>query len=135
VGQAVFEKKLKIKESNMRLQFIFAMIASMLFAADAAYALGGGGHGGDGRRDSSQPANVAPQAVNHAVSQDVNHAVRQDVDHAVRQDGNDQEENPGNPNNPPCLVTAVPEPITALLLGIGICLTTGFMVTKRKQRS
>ena len=128
VGQAVFEKKLKIEENNMKLLLVVtAMIASMLFAADAAYALGGGGHGGDGRRDSSQPANVAPQAVNHAVSQDVNHA--------VRQDGNDQEENPGNPNNPPCLVTAVPEPITALLLGIGICLTTGFMVTKRKQRS
>ena len=128
VGQAVFEKKLKIEENNMKLLLVVtAMIASMLFAADAAYALGGGGHGGDGRRDSSQPANVAPQAVNHAVSQDVNHA--------VRQDGNDQEENPGNPNNPSGLVTAVPEPITALLLGIGICLTTGFMVTKRKQRS
>jgi hypothetical protein len=27
----------------MRLQFIFAMIASMLFAADAVYALGAGG--------------------------------------------------------------------------------------------
>ena len=27
----------------MRLQFIIAMIASMLFAADAAYALAGGG--------------------------------------------------------------------------------------------
>jgi hypothetical protein len=35
---------------------------------------------------------------------------------------NDQENNPGNPNDPPGPTTAVPEPITALLLGIGICL-------------
>jgi hypothetical protein len=119
VGQAVFERRLKIREDSMRLLLVVAMIASLFFVADAAYALGGGGHRGDGRGEFSPPAT----------------AVRQDVNHAVRQDGNDQEENPGNPNNPPCLVTAVPEPITALLLGIGICLTTGFMVTKRKQRS
>jgi hypothetical protein len=48
---------------------------------------------------------------------------------------NNQEENPGNSNNPSGLVTAVPEPITALLLGIGICLTTGLIVTRRKQKS
>jgi hypothetical protein len=46
-----------------------------------------------------------------------------------------KEENPGNPNNPPGPIASVPEPITALLLGIGICLTTGFIVTKKKQKS
>ena len=43
MGQAVFEKRLKIREDNMRLLFVIALIASMLFATDAAYALGGGG--------------------------------------------------------------------------------------------
>ena len=103
----------------MRLLLVIAMIASMLFAADAAYALGGGGHSGDGRRESSRPANGVPQAVNHVVLQDVN----------------DQDNNPGNPNNPSVPAASVPEPITALLLGIGICLTTGFIVRKRKQKS
>ncbi len=108
----------------MRLPFVIAMIASVLFATDAAYALGGGGHTGDGRRDSSQPVNAVPLAVN---PQAVNHVVLQDV--------NDQEHNPGNPNNPSVPTASVPEPITVLLLGIGICLTTGFMVRKRKQKS
>jgi hypothetical protein len=104
VGQAVFEKRLKIKEEHMRLLFVIATIASMLFAAEAAYAMGGGGHRGDGRRDFSRPANAALQGAN------------------------DQ-------NDPPVPITPVPEPITALLLGIGICLTTGFIVTKRKRES
>ena len=97
----------------MRLLFVIATIASMLFAADAAYAMGGGGNNGDGRRDVSQPAN------------------------AVLQRANDQNNSPGNQNNQPALLPSVPvpEPMTALLLGIGICLTTGFMVTKRKRES
>ena len=92
----------------MRLLFVIATIASMLFAADAAYAMGGGGHNGDGRRDVSQPANAVLQGVNG------------------------QDDNPGNQNNQPGLFASVPEPMTALLLGIGICLTTGFMA-KRKR--
>jgi hypothetical protein len=120
VCQAVFESKPKIEENNMKLLLVVtAMIASMLFAADAAYALGGGGHRGDGRRDASQPAAAVPQ----------------DVSHVVRQDAHDQEENPGNSNNPSVLTASVPEPITALLVGIGICLTTGLIVTRRKQKS
>lgn len=111
VGQAVFEKGAKIKEENIRLLFVIAMIASMLFAADAAYALGGGGHRGDGRREFSHPAKTVLQEVS------------------------DQNDNPGNPNNPRGPIASVPEPITVLLLGIGICLTTGFIVTKRKQES
>lgn len=95
----------------MRLLLIIALIASVLFAADAAYALGGGGHSGDGRRDFSQPATAVPQAVNG------------------------QNSNPGRPNGPLVLTASVPEPITALLLGIGICFTTGFMVRKRKQKT
>ena len=96
----------------MRLLFVIATIASMLFAADAAYAMGGGGRDGDGRRDVSQPANAALQGVN------------------------DQGNSPGNQNNQPALLASVsvPEPMTALLLGIGF-LTTGFMVTKRKRKS
>ena len=116
MGQAVFEKQLKIREDNMRLLLVIAMIASVLFAADAAYALGGGGHRGDGRRESSQPANAVPQAVNYVVLQDVN----------------DQGNNPGNLNDPPVPTASVPEPITALLLGIGL---TGFIVIKRKHKS
>ena len=92
----------------MRLLFVIATIASMLFAADAAYAMGGGGHNGDGRRDVSQPANAVLQGVNG------------------------QNDSPGNQNNQPGLFASVPEPMTALLLGIGICLTTGFMA-KRKR--
>jgi len=111
VVQAVFEKRLKIKGDSMRLLLVIAMIASMLFAADAAYALGGGGHRGDGRREFSQSANAVPQAVNG------------------------QDNNPGNPNDLPVPTASIPEPITALLLGIGICLTTGFIVRKRKQKS
>jgi hypothetical protein len=42
-SQAVCEKRLRTKEENIRLLFVIAIIASMLFAADAAYALGGGG--------------------------------------------------------------------------------------------
>ncbi|MGD0238516.1 MAG: PEP-CTERM sorting domain-containing protein [Syntrophorhabdales bacterium] len=95
----------------MRLLLVIAMMASMLFAATAAYALGGGGHHGDGRRDFSRPANAVPQAVNG------------------------QDNNPGNPNDLPVPTASIPEPITALLLGIGICLTTGFIVRKRKQKS
>jgi len=95
----------------MRLLFIIATIASMLFAADAAYAMGGGGREGDGRRDVSQPANAALQGVN------------------------DQDNSPGNQNNQPVLFASVPEPMTALLLGIGICMTAGFVVTKRRRKS
>ena len=97
----------------MRLLFIIATIASMLFAADAAYAMGGGGREGDGRSDVSQPANAALQGVN------------------------DQGNSPGNQNNQPALLASVsvPEPMTALLLGIGICLTAGFVVTKRRRKS
>jgi hypothetical protein len=125
VGQAVFEKRLKIKEEHTRLLFVIATIASMLFAAEAAYAMGGGGHRGDGRRDFSRPANAALQGAN---DQNDNSGNRGQSANAALQGANDQ-------NDPPVPITPVPEPITALLLGIGICLTTGFIVTKRKRES
>ena len=113
----------------MRLLFVIATIASMLFAADAAYAMGGGGRDGDGRRDVSQPANAALQGGN---DQNDSPGNRGRAANAALQGVNDQGNSPGNQNNQPGLFASVPEPMTALLLGIGICLTTGFMA-KRKR--
>ena len=113
----------------MRLLFVIATIASMLFAADAAYAMGGGGHNGDGRRDVSQPANSVLQGVN---GQNDNPGTRGRSANVALQGVNGQNDSPGNQNNQPGLFASVPEPMTALLLGIGICLTTGFMA-KRKR--
>jgi hypothetical protein len=81
----------------MRLLLVIGMIASMLFAAGAAYALGGGGHRGDGRVAFSAPASAVLQAMN------------------------DQGHNAScSPNNSPGPATTVPEPITAGLLAISL---------------
>jgi hypothetical protein len=87
-------KSLRIKEEHMRLLFVIATIASMLFAADAAYAMGGGGRDGDGRRDVSQPANAALQGVN---DQDNSPSNRGRPANAALQRVNDQNDSPGNP--------------------------------------
>ena len=118
----------------MRLLFVIATIASMLFAADAAYAMGGGGRDGDGRRDVSQPANAALQGGN---DQNDSPGNRGRAANAALQGVNDQGNRPGNQNNQPALLASVSvtEPMTALLLGIGFCMTAGFVVTKRRRKS
>ena len=86
------------------------MIACLFCSADFAFALGGGGHYGDGRQDSSQPANanVRLQAIDS------------------------QDSGSGNLVNPAGTITmaSVPEPLTALLLAVGLA---GLTAARRRR--
>ena len=106
----------------MRLLLAIAMIASMLFAADAAYALGGGGSQGDGRQDFSQSAGNGGASPTNSNAQGP---------------PNTNNVNTGGTDNDPAIAAdsvgvSLPEPVAAFLLGLGMVGLAGLRKKFRK---
>ena len=106
---------------KIKSMVLFVVVAFMFLAVDAAYGLGGGGHHGDGRLDFSQSGGNGNGSPTNSNAQDP---------------PNVSNCNTGCTDNGPVLAAgpfgvSLPEPVTALLLGLGI---VGLAGLRRKFR-
>jgi hypothetical protein len=99
------EEGIQGRGNIMRLMLACMVVVMMFVSADAAYGLGGGGHGGDGRQDFS------PQGGHDSVT------------------GGDTPA-----QIIPEAIAALPEPIALLLLGLGVVGLAGLTRKLRSYR-
>jgi PEP-CTERM motif len=97
---------------RIKLMVLLAVVAFMLLAVDGAYAMGGGGRGGDGRWDFSKSTGTGSTggADNGFVT-------------------------PACPRPDPPTVSAVPEPLTVCLVGFGLVGLAGLRRKFKKQEN
>jgi hypothetical protein len=104
-----FKRELKMEEDSMKLVVLFVMAVFMFVAADAAFALGGGGHHGDGRLDALQQVGKSNSDTNGTSGNTQNGS-----------NGSTGDSNGSFTLNQLNGVNSVPEPLGLLLLGLSV---------------
>jgi hypothetical protein len=107
----------------MKVISICVLIIALLFVTSAAFAMGGGGSRGDGRQDFAK-GSPSFQTSSNTSSGRWEPSDNRDPSH----------KDPADPSCPPSPTpgTAVPEPMTILLLGLGFI---GVTAVARKHKS
>jgi hypothetical protein len=104
----------KTWEETVKALALFVVVAFVFLGAGAVYAMGGGGHNGDGRT-------VVPQSGANAGSATNTNGQYANAGSATNNNGQYAGRCQTDPSSgDPAFTASVPEPLAALLLGLGI---------------